>query len=126
MARKRDQREGRDGVASAEDLPRTLAQMQERIARLEGQIFGERAVAANGETGESTTDGDAEKALERAKRFGTGQTAVGKLDEALPEEHERGSRKRGVEASASAPLSFASTSHRAALCVLHMQYGRRQ
>lgn len=51
MARKRDQREGRDGVPAAEDVARTLAQLQERMARLEGQVFGERAVAANGASG---------------------------------------------------------------------------
>jgi hypothetical protein len=51
MARKRDQREGRDGAPSADDVARTLVQLQERIARLEGQIYGERAVAANGAAG---------------------------------------------------------------------------
>ena len=46
MARKRE-REGRDGGVPAGELGNTLAQLQERIARLEGQVFGERAVAAN-------------------------------------------------------------------------------
>lgn len=48
MARKRDQREGRDGAVADGDLARVIAQMQERIARLEGQLFGERAVGAHG------------------------------------------------------------------------------
>ena len=61
-------------------------------------------------TGAITTDstqagGNAEalKAIERAKRFGSGQTAdgtgVGKLDEALPMEREKRG-KRGLEESA--------------------------
>jgi SAP domain-containing ribonucleoprotein len=63
--------------------------MAKRKARAER--FGTGAsVAADGEAAE--TDGDAAKAMERAKRFGTGQPAVGKLDEALPEER---ARKRG-------------------------------
>ncbi|EXJ64175.1 hypothetical protein A1O7_00511 [Cladophialophora yegresii CBS 114405] len=69
------------------------AEMAKRKARAER--FGTGASGANGETGDSATDADAQKALERAKRFGTAQTAMGKLDEALPEERERGSRKRG-------------------------------
>ena len=47
MARKREQREGRDSGLPDGDLSRALAQMQERLARLEGQVFGERAVTAN-------------------------------------------------------------------------------
>ena len=69
------------------------SELAKRKARAER--FGTSAPAANEETGESATDMDAQKALERAKRFGAGQTAMGKLDEALPEERERGSRKRG-------------------------------
>ncbi|OAP65211.1 hypothetical protein AYL99_01183 [Fonsecaea erecta] len=69
------------------------SEMAKRKARAER--FGTSAAPANGETGTGTTDDDAQKALERARRFGTGQTAVGKLDEALPEERERGPRKRG-------------------------------
>ncbi|KIX92593.1 uncharacterized protein Z520_11622 [Fonsecaea multimorphosa CBS 102226] len=69
------------------------SEMAKRKARAER--FGTSAATTNGETGTSSTDGDAQKALERARRFGTGQTAMGKLDEALPEERERGSRKRG-------------------------------
>ncbi|OQV02636.1 SAP domain-containing protein [Cladophialophora immunda] len=69
------------------------SEMAKRKARAER--FGTSAAPTNGETETNATDGDAQKALERARRFGTGQTAVGKLDEALPEERERGSRKRG-------------------------------
>lgn len=42
MARKRDQRE-RDGGESGA----TLAQLQERIVRLEGQVFGQSAMSGN-------------------------------------------------------------------------------
>lgn len=46
----------------------------------------------------ATTDSDALKALERAKRFGEGGTAIGLLDQALPSERPRGPRnnKRGT------------------------------
>lgn len=54
MARKRDQRE-RDGAAG--EMGAALAQLQERIARLEGQVFGQSAVGGNGATAEK--DGDA-------------------------------------------------------------------
>lgn len=47
MARKRDQREGRE---TSGDIVRTLAQLQERLGRLEGQVFGQSAVATNGAT----------------------------------------------------------------------------
>ncbi|HEY8291437.1 MAG TPA: winged helix-turn-helix domain-containing protein [Thermomicrobiales bacterium] len=50
MARKRE-REGRDGGMPSGELSSTLAQLQERIARLEGQVFGERAIGANGTAG---------------------------------------------------------------------------
>lgn len=46
MARKRDQRE-RDGGGAGE-MGAALAQLQERIARLEGQVFGQSAVGGNG------------------------------------------------------------------------------
>ncbi|KAH0843918.1 hypothetical protein AYO21_08308 [Fonsecaea monophora] len=69
------------------------SEMAKRKARAER--FGTSAAPTNGDTGADTADGEAQRALERARRFGTGQTAVGKLDEALPEERERGSRKRG-------------------------------
>ncbi|MHB8646393.1 MAG: hypothetical protein ACYDAR_11455 [Thermomicrobiales bacterium] len=50
MARKRE-REGRDGGAAASEVGTALAHLQERIARLEGQVFGELAVGANGAAG---------------------------------------------------------------------------
>ncbi|MDQ2786124.1 MAG: winged helix-turn-helix domain-containing protein [Chloroflexota bacterium] len=50
MARKRE-REGRDGGVAAGELGSTLAHLQERIARLEGQVFGERAVGMDGAVG---------------------------------------------------------------------------
>ncbi len=56
MARKRDQRE-REGGAAAGELTSTLAQLQERIGRLEGQVFGERAIEAHG--GSAGMDGNA-------------------------------------------------------------------
>lgn len=43
MARKRDQREREGGEGGA-----MLAQLQERIARLEGQVFGQSAMSGNG------------------------------------------------------------------------------
>lgn len=56
--------------------------------------------ATNGEVGAAGTeekDDEAARALERAKRFGTGQTAMGKLDEALPSERERGKKRNRTE-----------------------------
>ncbi len=50
MARKRE-REGRDGGIPASELGSALAQLQERMARLEGQVFGERAVGTDGAAG---------------------------------------------------------------------------
>ncbi len=48
MARKREQRDGRDlGLLPESEAVRTLVQLQERLGRLEGQVFGERAVTAN-------------------------------------------------------------------------------
>lgn len=70
------------------------SEMAKRKARAER--FG--GAAANGESGAVGTgdvDVDTQKALERAKRFGTGQTTMGKLDEALPADPGRGGRKRG-------------------------------
>ena len=70
--------------------------MARRKARAER--FGTGAAVANGETGAAGTEeveADASKALERAKRFGTGQTALGKLDEPLSSETKRDSRRRG-------------------------------
>jgi len=69
------------------------SEMARRKARAER--FGTSAAVANGETGAEGADADTSKALERAKRFGTGQTALGKLDEPLSSETKRDSRKRG-------------------------------
>jgi len=69
----------------------------------------ERFGIANGTAdppGTEAADIEAQKTLERAKRFGTGQTAVGKLDEALPSEVERGPRKRGRGTDADEPSAL--------------------
>src|SRR3954470_17472430 len=50
MARKRDQREREGGAAG--EMGATLAQMQERLARLGGQGFGQSGVGGNGAGGE--------------------------------------------------------------------------
>ncbi|EXJ95480.1 hypothetical protein A1O1_00602 [Capronia coronata CBS 617.96] len=68
------------------------AEMAKRKARAER--FGTANGGETGAAGTENADDEAQKALERAKRFGTGQTAVGKLDEALPTEPDRRSRKR--------------------------------
>lgn len=75
-------------------------EMAKRKARAERFQTGGQADADAESTETATADTDALKNLERAKRFGTGQTAIGKLDEALSTERERGSRgkKRGVGA----------------------------
>lgn len=56
MARKRE-REGRENAVSEGEVGRTLAQLQERLTRLEGHVFGQSAVSANGAA--SGPDGDA-------------------------------------------------------------------
>ena len=75
-------------------------EMAKRKARADrfGTAPAPATEGANGETGAAGTENkedEAHMALERAKRFGTGQTAMGKLDEALPSERERGPKKRG-------------------------------
>lgn len=63
-------------------------EMAKRKARAER--FGTQP--SNGEVGAAGTeskDDEAERALERAKRFGIGQTAMGKLDQALPMERQK-------------------------------------
>ena len=70
-----------------------MAKRKARAAR-----FG--TSATNGEVGATGTeekDDEAARALERAKRFGAGQTAMGKLDEALPSERERGKKRNRTE-----------------------------
>lgn len=69
-------------------------EMEKRKARAARFNTGGQANADAEATETATADTDALKNLERAKRFGTGQTAIGRLDEALPMERERG-RKRG-------------------------------
>lgn len=75
-------------------------EMAKRKARAERFQTGGQASTEPETTETATADTDALKNLERAKRFGTGQTAIGKLDEALPSERERGPRgkKRGTGA----------------------------
>jgi hypothetical protein len=74
-------------------------ELRKRKARAER--FGTGATTT--ESAATGTDAETLKALERAKRFGTGQigdgAGVGKLDEALPMEREKGG-KRGLEESA--------------------------
>lgn len=80
-----------------------MAKRKARAARF-GTGVATETTTTDGENATSTTEtnnagagqDEATKALERAKRFGvTSTTAMGKLDEALPTERERGSRKRG-------------------------------
>jgi SAP domain-containing ribonucleoprotein len=78
------------------DLPTSsiddeMAKRKARAAR-----FG-TATEDSGATGTENKDNETQRALERAKRFGTGQTAMGKLDEALPMQREKGERKRVAE-----------------------------
>ncbi|RVX72475.1 hypothetical protein B0A52_03663 [Exophiala mesophila] len=79
------------GVTYALNLPSSEvdAELAKRKAR------AERFGAVNGDSENKEGDDEAQKALLRAKRFGTGAQSLGKLDEALPLERERGSRKRG-------------------------------
>lgn len=80
------------GVTYALNLPSSEvdAELAKRKAR------AERFGAVNGDSESKEADEEAQRALDRAKRFGTGaQTSLGKLDEALPLERERGGRKRG-------------------------------
>ena len=73
------------------------AEMERRRKRAARFNMGSQADADAGAT-EATADSDATKLLERAKKFGAGSTAaIGKLDQALSSERQRG--RRGGEAS---------------------------
>ena len=66
--------------------------MAKRKARAER--FG--TAPTNGDATESAEKTDeAAQNLERAKRFGTGENAMGKLDQALSTERERGAKRKG-------------------------------
>lgn len=82
---------------AASDVDREMEKRQRRAERFG---TGGQANADAEATETATADTDAQKNLERAKRFGSGQTAIGKLDEALSGDRERGSRgrKRGAGA----------------------------
>lgn len=67
-------------------------EMEKRKARAERFKTGGQANADAELTETATADTDALKNLERAKRFGTGQTAIGMLDSALSTDRERGPR----------------------------------
>lgn len=83
---------------AASDIDR---EMEKRKARAERFNTGAQSNADATTTETATPDTDALKNLERAKRFGAGQTAIGMLDDALPNERGRG-KKRGAGAEASA------------------------
>lgn len=69
-------------------------EMARRKARAE-RFKLETEVDAEGQaTEEDVAEPEALKKLERAKRFGEGQTGLSKLDEALPAEDPRGRRDR--------------------------------
>ena len=76
---------------AASDVDREMEKRKARAARFN---VGGQANADTEATETAAADTEALKNLERAKRFGTGQTAIGRLDEALPMERERG-KKRG-------------------------------
>ena len=71
-------------------------EMAKRKARAERFGTGGQANADSEVTETASADTDALKALERAKRFGAGETAIGKLDEALSSERGPRGRKRGA------------------------------
>lgn len=73
---------------AASDVDR---EMEKRKARAER--FKTSQANAEAEANDPTTaDAEVLRNLERAKRFGTGTTAIGMLDSALPSERERGPR----------------------------------
>lgn len=80
--------------------------MERRKARAERFKTGGQATAENESTEQITGDAEVLKNMERAKRFGTGSSAIGMLDSALPSERERGSR--GKKRSAGVEQEFAT------------------
>lgn len=73
------------------------AEMAKRKARAERFKIAQPTADAEA-TETATPDADAQKRLERAKKFGTGSTAIGKLDEALSSERPKG-KGRGADES---------------------------
>ena len=71
-------------------------EMEKRKARAARFGTGGQANADAEITETANADADALKNLERAKRFGIGQTAIGKLDEALPSDRGPRGKKRGA------------------------------
>lgn len=66
--------------------------MEKRKARAERFKTASQANTEPEPTEPTTNDAEVLRNLERAKRFGTGSTAIGMLDSALPSERERGPR----------------------------------
>ena len=80
------------------DLPTSTVDEEMKKRQARAARFG-IATEETDAAGTEKKDDEALRALERAKRFGTGQTAMGKLDEALPMQRERGERKRTADGS---------------------------
>lgn len=79
----------------ASDVDNEMAKRKARAER-----FKIAQPTADAEVTESATaDADAQKHLERAKKFGTGSTAIGKLDEALSSERPRGKDRSAGESN---------------------------
>lgn len=80
-------------------------EMEKRKARAERFKTGGQANADAETTETATADTDALKNMERAKRFGTGTTAIGMLDSALSSERgSRGKKRTGGPVEESAVL----------------------
>lgn len=81
----------------ASDLDSEIAKRKARAERFGLSDTSNAQPSEPSSVGAPTTaqDDEAARALARAQRFGTGSMAMGKLDEALPTESERGSRRRG-------------------------------
>ena len=81
------------------DLPTSTVDEEMKKRQARAARFGIPAEETSA-AGTEKKDDEAARALERAKRFGTGPTAMSKLDEALPVQREKGDRKRGAEGGA--------------------------